>query len=75
MGHLIRENIREVDLGVRYGGEEFAVVLPNVDLAGAVKTAERIRQLIQAHSFPHETPALQEKITVSVGVALCISDL
>ena len=75
VGHLIRENIRDVDLGVRYGGEEFAVVLPNVDIKGALKTADRIRQLIHSHSFPHETPALQEKITVSVGVALCRSDL
>jgi two-component system cell cycle response regulator len=75
VGHLIRENIREVDLGVRYGGEEFAVVLPNVDMKGAVKTADRIRQLIHSYSFPHEIPALQEKITVSTGVALCRSDL
>jgi diguanylate cyclase (GGDEF)-like protein len=40
---VLRETVREVDIAARWGGEEFAVVLPGTDLAGAVNLAERIR--------------------------------
>ena len=74
VGQLIKQNIREVDLGVRYGGEEFAIVLPNDGLTSAVKTAERIRGLINAYSFPHAATLVPKKLSVSIGVALCLAD-
>jgi diguanylate cyclase (GGDEF)-like protein len=63
----IKKNIRQVDLAGRFGGEEFAVILPEADKPGAANTAERIRssianRLIQAYD---ETIAA----TVSIGVA------
>jgi len=41
---IIQANIRTVDVPVRYGGDEFAVILPDTDLRAAAKTAERIRE-------------------------------
>ena len=38
------ENIREIDIAGRYGGEEFCVILPDTDRQGAHYAAERIRQ-------------------------------
>lgn len=67
IGQIITENIREIDIAGRYGGEEFCVVLPETDLEGAVMAAERIRlateqALIQAYDQT-------VKATLSLGVA------
>ncbi len=62
-----RESIRDIDILGRYGGEEFAIILPATDLSGAVSMAERLRQCIS------DTPILTERgdiaITTSLGVA------
>jgi diguanylate cyclase (GGDEF)-like protein/PAS domain S-box-containing protein len=63
MAAVLRANVRSSDLPGRYGGEEFIVVLPETDSAGAVELAERVRTAIAAESW-----ALRP-VTVSVGVA------
>jgi diguanylate cyclase (GGDEF)-like protein len=60
---LIRANKRENDFECRYGGEEFAVLLPNTDKEGCLMTAERIRKAIDSAKWP------LRKVTVSIGVA------
>jgi len=62
--NLVKSNIRETDLLGRWGGEEFMLVCPELSAAKAGQLAEKLRGLIEDHSFPH---ALQ--ITVSFGVA------
>ena len=47
ISEAISNNIRSSDIGVRYGGEEFIVVLPNTDKTGAFDVAERIRNVIE----------------------------
>lgn len=65
---LLRRSLRGADLLGRYGGEEFLVVLPQVDLEAARLAAERLRQELAAHSVV--LPAHGEvKITGSFGVA------
>lgn len=67
---LFRQCARDVDIPCRYGGEEFAVILPETDTAGALEAAERIRKAVEAYDFP----ALKGgtlKVTISVGVATC----
>jgi diguanylate cyclase (GGDEF)-like protein len=62
---------RQMDLACRYGGEEFAVILPGTKLADAANVAERLRATIAAKNFKdgeHEFP-----ITVSVGVTITMS--
>jgi diguanylate cyclase (GGDEF)-like protein len=63
LAQLVRQNIRKMDLFVRWGGEEFIIMAPETDLASMVQLAEKLRNLIQAHQSPH-TPA----ITASFGV-------
>jgi len=60
--------LRETDLAVRYGGEEFAVILPRAASEGAVLLADRIRQAVADQLIPH---LLHESgiVTISVGVA------
>ncbi len=64
---VIRKQMRKEDVLVRYGGEEFAVMLPQTDRLGGAILGERIREAIAEHSFDVDGKIL--KITVSVGVA------
>lgn len=72
---VILRNIREVDLAVRYGGEEFFIILPETNTEGAHDVAERIRMEIMATDhFPSDTAA-PAHITISGGVATYDRDL
>ena len=66
----IQSHIRaDVDLVARYGGEEFVVVLPETDLKGALKVAERIRRDIEGLKIAHPGSEVSKFVTVSIGVA------
>lgn len=67
VGKLIQESTREIDIAGRFGGEEFCVILPDTDRAGARFAAERIRQAVEASSI--KAYDAEVKITVSLGVA------
>ncbi|MCC3409224.1 MAG: diguanylate cyclase [Microcoleus sp. PH2017_10_PVI_O_A] len=60
---------RCTDLFVRYGGEEFAALLPNTDAAGAIAVAESIRDAIRDLAIPHEQSDVSSIVTVSMGIA------
>ncbi len=60
---------RPADLIARYGGEEFVVVMPDTDIHGALKMAERIRDTVESARIPHRSSARASHITVSIGVA------
>ena len=62
----IRSALSDSDLLSRYGGEEFAVVLPDADLAQGQRVAERLRQFVGAS--PIKTTAGEIQVTVSLGV-------
>jgi diguanylate cyclase (GGDEF)-like protein len=65
---VIQGGARETDVVARFGGDEFALVLPDTGLSGAVAVAERIRERIAAHEFL-STDGLAIRLTASVGVA------
>ena len=54
---------------VRYGGEEFLVVLPGLQLVDAMRIAERIRRSVEKATIPNEGPGLSGVVTASFGVA------
>lgn len=66
LAQCLRANARPQDVLCRYGGEEFLVLLPDVDANVAVKVAERLRRSIEAHPFP-----LVGQVTISAGVSHC----
>lgn len=78
---ILTEEVREIDVPARYGGDEFAVILPETELEEATQIAERIRSAVDR--CPHlmkesissessKTGVKRDwKITLSVGVAEC----
>lgn len=60
---------RASDIVGRYGGEEFVMLLPETDVAGATVKAERVRRTIEAREFALEPGAAPARVTVSIGVA------
>ncbi len=65
----IASSIRDNDLAFRYGGEEFAVLLPATTTEGGHPVAERIRNTIGQHDF--KVGAVSIRMTVSIGLATC----
>ncbi len=69
VAEVLRNQLRdEQDLLCRFGGEEFAVLLPGLDSTGASKAAERLRRAVAERVTPAGTALIQ--VTVSVGVAV-----
>jgi two-component system cell cycle response regulator len=65
----LRKNVRGIDLACRYGGEEFAVVMPDTEAHIAEKVAERIRAEIASAPFVVTGDGTAIEVTVSVGVS------
>jgi two-component system, cell cycle response regulator len=72
LASVIHSKIRREDVFSRYGGEEFAVLLPEVGREKAFVTAEKIRKLIEKHRFRFEEQDIL--VTVSCGVASLTGD-
>ncbi|MFA6193050.1 MAG: cache domain-containing protein [Sulfurimonas sp.] len=60
---FVMENLREVDIVGRYGGEEFLIILPNTMLVHAKEYAQRLRKKVEEHSFE-----AVGKVTISMGI-------
>jgi diguanylate cyclase (GGDEF)-like protein len=63
---------RPADLVGRYGGEEFAIIMPDTDLVGAQAVGHRLCEAVRELQLPHEHSALRF-VTISVGVASCVA--
>jgi len=66
---LINNNLDEIATFARYGGEEFVILLPGINKKEAFITAEKIRKLVEEHTFSSADNTINQKITISLGVS------
>lgn len=73
IAQIIGQNIREVDLFGRYGGEEFVILLPQSDSQSAGEAAERLRELVAELKFSTDRGPFA--VTISLGIAQLTPDV
>lgn len=61
VGTIVQSTIRKIDFGFRYGGDEFALLLPETEMENAASIAERLRAQVEQH--------FHGRVTVSIGLA------
>ena len=69
VSETIRSSLRQRDYFIRYGGEEFIMVIPSVHEQRAIEIAERIRRAIEGHPIYHEKREISVYVTISIGIA------
>lgn len=71
---ILRRSVRAFDVCTRFGGEEFAILMPGSNAASALQSAERIRQRIEQYRFEYLPTPPTRRPTISVGVAVLDGD-
>lgn len=66
LSRLLQQTVRKLDIPCRYGGEEFAVILPDTNLSACLPVAGRIRQMIE--ESPLDVAGKPLHMTVSMGI-------
>jgi diguanylate cyclase (GGDEF)-like protein len=66
LASLLQQTVRKLDIPCRYGGEEFAVILPDTPMAASIPVAERIRESVE--KTPLNVAGKLLKMTVSLGI-------
>lgn len=69
VANLLEHSIRKADLLARFGGEEFVILLPEIDKERGRKVAEKLRRAVERAEFPKEETQPLGKITISLGLA------
>jgi diguanylate cyclase (GGDEF)-like protein len=66
---LAQSRSHSIDICCRYGGEEFAIIMPELELQNAVKVAERLRKAVEDNLFTLKSGNQEGKVTISIGLA------
>lgn len=69
VAQIIKNTLRDDDIVVRYGGEEFAIILSRINKQEALEIAERIRKNIETHQFTLGQEGSVASLTISLGLA------
>jgi diguanylate cyclase (GGDEF)-like protein/putative nucleotidyltransferase with HDIG domain len=66
---ILKQTVREYDLVARFGGEEFAILMPEAEIDKAIERAEHIRKAIESARFVVPTSVQPIKVTMSFGIS------
>lgn len=67
IARVVRDSLREVDVPARYGGDEFAIILPDTGLREAIEVGERLRRSVE--KYPFTAAGTPVSLTLSLGTA------
>lgn len=70
IAEVLNRNVRSIDIVSRYGGEEFAIILPEITGENALSVAERIRESVENTNFFGSENQPNKRLTVSIGIAI-----
>jgi diguanylate cyclase len=66
----IKQNVKGLDTAARFGGEEFAIILPGCNIRGAIQVAEQVRKAVMSRELvKRSTGENLGRVTISIGVA------
>jgi diguanylate cyclase (GGDEF)-like protein len=68
VGAVLEKTVRDADVLIRYGGDEFVILFPETPLQGGLIIAERIRQVIESTKFL-ESMQIEARVSASIGIA------
>ncbi len=74
VARMLQQEARQGDTACRFGGEEFAVILPETDEVGALTFARRVTEAVERHRFPGAGPVGGVRLTISIGTATAPAD-
>ena len=75
VGALLRDSChRPRDRATRYGGEEFALILPNTPKSGAMMFARALRRMLSKLALPHPASDIAPHVTLTGGITTCVPD-
>lgn len=66
IAYVLKESIRETDAAIRWGGDEFTLILPNINEEESYKIADRIRRIVESQQYFSDN--ISYKATVSIGI-------
>jgi diguanylate cyclase (GGDEF)-like protein len=69
VGAVLEQTVRDADILIRYGGDEFVILFPETPLSGGLVIAERIRQVIENTKFLVEAMGIEGRVSASIGIA------
>jgi diguanylate cyclase (GGDEF)-like protein len=76
LGEIFKHNLRGYDFVCRYGGDEFVILLPEVDVEGARKIASKLREVVHEHDFKaSEDSPKSIPVSISLGISVLDKDL
>lgn len=75
VARTIKRSVREIDLVARWGGEEFALLLPEISLENGMIVAEKIRKEVESQKYKNQRFQPMGNLTISLGVAVNSADL
>jgi len=73
IAQIILDSSRNIDIPIRYGGEEFVILLPETHLDGAKVIAERLRRRVEGHAFPLTGEVAKKNPEISITISIGLS--
>lgn len=69
VANIIRDNTKSEDKKIRYAGDEFTMILPQIELKDAINVAERLVSKVKGHIFQDKRTGKEINVTISLGIA------